>query len=122
MVYNHYVSDNHLFLNLGNSINHTKFRHIILNTYTLELIAEINDCDHHYIDVCHLRDNYVVIIATGCYSDVSNKLIIANVTDDSYVCTQTIDINSEKIRTATKYKNGLVTVNYLSEIKVYDYV
>ncbi len=63
--------------------------------------------------IIHLTDSLIAIIT-------EKQIRIVDMID--FIPVKTIDIGDEKIRTACPYKNGFATVNYYSEIKVYDFV
>jgi len=136
----HTIINNYLFVTMRNGYEESKKFHVVLDVETLEVVwipqitvdckvneenkvKDLTDCN---LMIVHIKDNLIAIISSLVPGRMETdggsetKIIIVDMTDRSFTQTQVIDIDNEKIRTATNYANGLITINYLSEMKCYE--
>ncbi len=129
-IYSHNIINDYIFLTTDNN-DGKSYNHFVLDKNTLNVVKRLMNHDNCTLMFVHLINNLIAMIVTNNTQTITNEknniiqnnnyIKIIETSNKYFVCTQTINIGDEKIRTATSYENGLVTVNYLSEIKVYDY-
>lgn len=117
---NYFLINNMLFVTRGNGYFNTSYEHIVLDARTLDGIKTFPEFKRDSLLVVHIRDNLIAMIFSN---DISYhcQMLIYDTKNNVFTLLQQIQTN-QRIRCATNHKNGLITVNESSEIKIYDFV
>lgn len=114
-------------------------RYWVIDDYLFFQSMNIKSGKMKSLNVLNVSDNYAKTLVPCSESNqtilhivhLKNKNLIALIDQyfikildpcNDFECITQISLGAEKIRTATYHENGLVTVNYLSEIKMYDFI
>jgi hypothetical protein len=127
----HWFADGYFFAKLGGSRTRLTTRVIVLQITddSIDYITTLSnhpsirnyDCDKREIThIVHIVDDLIAVVikSKGRWPGEIKILAI----DNNFYCVKIFNIGDEGIRAVPRYANGFITVNYFSEIKVYDFI
>jgi WD40 repeat protein len=124
----YWIVNEYFFARLRKARTHKITRFIVLritNESIDHIVATASDStfiqsdDREITHIIHVIDNLIAVIEATKSGDGTIKILDMK---NNFICVKQFDIGNVRIRTATRYADGLITVNYLSEIKVYEFI